>query len=360
MSNDRFRKGFLLFLVVAISAGFLYLIRAFLLTILLAAILAGLAHPLYRRLAVLFRGRKKLASALTLVLGLVLVVGPLVAVAGVVVAEAVRVSDSVRPRVETLLAQPVAIDQYLQGVPGYSRVAPYREQILVKAGELVGGLGGFFVQSLSDTTRGTVTFFFHFFLLLYTMFFLLIDGRAILSRTMSYLPLRGPEKDLMLGRFVSVTRAMVKGTMLIGLAQGVLAGLAFWVVGIDGAVFWGTVMVVLSIIPLVGAALVWVPAAIILAVTGAFGKAIGLAIFCALVVGSVDNVLRPMLVGRDTQMHDLMILFSTLGGLIVLGPVGLIVGPILAALFVTVWDIFGIAYQPGAEPAFVDGSESPR
>jgi predicted PurR-regulated permease PerM len=361
MSQDRFRKGFLLLLVVAISAGFLWLVRGFVLTILLAAIFAGLGHPIYRRLLGLVRGRAPLASSLTVLLGLVLVVGPLLTVAGVVVAEAVRVSENVRPRIEELLKQPVVLGEYFERLPGYSHVAPYREEILVKAGEVVGGLGGFLVQSLSDTTRGTVTFFFHFFLLLYTMFFLLMDGKAMLSRTLTYLPLREAEKELMLGKFVSVTRATVKGTLLIGLAQGVLAGLAFWVVGIDGAVFWGTVMVVLSVIPAVGAALVWVPAAIILAVTGSFGKAVGLALFCGLVVGSVDNVLRPKLVGRDTQMHDLMILFSTLGGLIALGPIGFIVGPILAALFVTIWEIFGIAYRDqlaSPEPTIADTDSS--
>lgn len=204
-----------------------------------------------------------------------------------------------------------------------------------------------------------MAFFFQFFLLLYTLFFFLMDGNVMLSRALTFLPLREAEKSLMLDKFVSVTRATVKGTLLIGVAQGVLAGLAFWVVGIDGAVFWGTVMVVLSVIPAVGAALVWVPAAIILAVTGAVGKAVGLALFCGLVVGSIDNVLRPKLVGRDTQMHDLMILFSTLGGIIALGPIGFIVGPILAALFVTIWEIFGLTYRDllsGAAPAEGDGA----
>lgn len=341
MSHDRFRKGFLLLLVVAISAGFLLLIRDFLLTILLAAIFAGLGYPLYRRLVVVLRGRRPLAAGLTLLVGLVLVVGPLLTVAGVVVAEAIRVSENVRPRIEELLSQPVVLDQYLEGLPGYDRIAPYREQILVKAGELVGGLGGFLVQSLSDTTRGTVAFFFQFFLLLYTLFFFLMDGNVMLSRALTFLPLREAEKSLMLDKFVSVTRATVKGTLLIGVAQGVLAGLAFWVVGIDGAVFWGTVMVVLSVIPAVGAALVWVPAAIILAVTGAVGKAVGLALFCGLVVGSIDNVLRPRLVGQDTKLPDLLVLLSTLGGVAMFGMLGLIIGPVLAALFVTVWEIYG-------------------
>jgi predicted PurR-regulated permease PerM len=149
----------------------------------------------------------------------------------------------------------------------------------------------------------------------------------------------------MLDKFVSVTRATLKGTILIGAAQGLMGGIAFWAVGIDGPIFWGMVMTVMSIIPGVGGALVWVPAAIILAVTGSVWPAVGLALFCSLVVGSVDNLLRPRLVGRDTQMHELMIFFSTLGGLSLFGVTGFILGPLLAGLFLTAWEMFGVAFR---------------
>ena len=121
--------------------------------------------------------------------------------------------------------------------------------------------------------------------------------------------------------------------------------MAFAVAGIQGAMFWGTIMTLLSIVPGIGTALVWVPASIILAMKGHVVAAAGLAAFCAIVVGSVDNLLRPRLVGRDTQMHDLLILFGTIGGLLLFGVLGFIVGPIVAALFVTVWDIYGIAFR---------------
>jgi predicted PurR-regulated permease PerM len=124
-----------------------------------------------------------------------------------------------------------------------------------------------------------------------------------------------------------------------------LAGLAFWVVGIEGTIFWTTLMIVLSIIPVLGAVLVWVPAAVLLIAQGAIWQGVGLALFCALVVSSVDNVMRPWLVGRDTKMHDLLILVSTLGGIALFGVSGFIVGPILAALFITVWEMFGVAFR---------------
>jgi predicted PurR-regulated permease PerM len=177
------------------------------------------------------------------------------------------------------------------------------------------------------------------------MFFFLTGGPELLRAGLAYLPLTETDKQRMLGKFVSVTRATLKGTILIGAAQGLLGGLAFWAVGIDGAIFWGTVMTLLSIIPGVGGALVWVPATIILISMGEVWRGVGLALFCALVVGSVDNLLRPRLVGQDTQMHELLIFFSTLGGLMLFGAMGFILGPILAALFVTAWEMFGTTFR---------------
>ena len=181
--------------------------------------------------------------------------------------------------------------------------------------------------------------------MLYTMFFFLLGGPGLLRGVLAYLPLTEGDKERMLERFVSVTRATLKGSVLIGVAQGTLGGLAFWAVGIDGALFWGAMMTVLSIIPGIGGALVWVPAAIVLVATGEIWRGIGLAAFCGLGIGSVDNLLRPILVGRDTQMHELMIFFSTLGGLLLFGAMGFILGPILAALFVTAWEMFGTTFR---------------
>jgi len=343
--NGYFRKAFLILLVVATTAAFVWVLRSFLMTILLAAVLSGLFYPLYAELAHAFRGRRALASAFTICLVLIVVIGPLAAILGVVVNQAIRVTESIRPVVQQMIQEPTYLGQQLERIPGFERLEPYREQILTSAGEAIGAIGTFLVGSLSDTTRGTVTFVFHFFILLYSMFFLLMDGPKMLGGILNHVPLRGPEKEQMKDRFLSMTRATIKGTIVIGIIQGSLSGLAFWLVGIPDAVFWTVVMAVLSILPVVGGALIWVPAAIFLVVTGEVWRGVLLAAFCALIVGSVDNVLRPRLIGRDTKMHDLMILFSTLGGILAFGPVGFIIGPILAGLFVTSWEIFGVAYS---------------
>ncbi len=142
-----------------------------------------------------------------------------------------------------------------------------------------------------------------------------------------------------------MTRATLKGSLLIGLIQGGAAGLGFWVGGVPGPAFWGTVMVVLSILPAIGAAIIWIPAVIYLFLVGEVASGVGLLVWCAVVVGSIDNLLRPRLIGRDARMSDLLILISTLGGILLFGAVGFVVGPIVAALFVTVWHIYGVAFR---------------
>ncbi|MCO4812589.1 MAG: AI-2E family transporter, partial [Gammaproteobacteria bacterium] len=131
---------------------------------------------------------------------------------------------------------------------------------------------------------------------------------------------------------------------LIGILQGGLAGIAFAVAGIDNAVFWGTVMAVLSVIPSIGSALVWGPACIILMMQGNVASGVSLLAFCAIVVGSLDNLLRPILVGKDTRMHELMIFFGTLGGIMMFGISGIFIGPLIASLFVTIWELYGVAF----------------
>jgi predicted PurR-regulated permease PerM len=361
MTETRFRQAFLLLLVTAISVAFVAMIRAFLLTILLAAIFSGLSYPAYQWMLGRMRGRETLAAIGTLVLLLVLVIAPVLAVLGAGANEALRVTETISPRLQQLVDQPGEFDSRLRALPGYDRIEPYRAQILTKAGELVGGTSAFLFAALSATTRATALFIFHFFVLLYTMYFFLTGGPGLLGGVLAYLPLTDADKQRMVGKFVSVTRATLKGTILIGVAQGLLGGVAFWAVGIDGAIFWGTVMTLLSIIPGVGGALVWVPAAIILIAIGEIWRGIALVLFCALVVGSVDNLLRPRLVGQDTKMHELLIFFSTLGGLMLFGAMGFILGPILAALFVTAWEMFGTAFRTAlAEPGSAAATQEYR
>ena len=345
MNSIRINKIVLLLLVAFISAIFVSMIRSYLMVILLSGIFAAMFQPIYKKFVRWFNGRENLASAVTLLLIFLLIFLPLVGLFGIVAAQAVKVGQSVTPWIQKTLREPSTFDKLFDSLPFYDTIQQYNQIILEKAGQLVSGLSSILVNSLSAFTLSTVNFVFLFFLFLYIMFFFLRQGHVVLEKILFYLPLKDEDERLVLERFTSVTRATIKGTLIIGVLQGGLAGLAFWIVGIDSSIFWGTLMVVLSIIPVIGSSLIWMPAVIILAASGAFIKAIGLAIFCGLLVGSLDNVLRPILVGKDTKMHELFILFGTIGGISMFGIIGFIIGPIIAALFVTVWEIYGETFK---------------
>jgi predicted PurR-regulated permease PerM len=345
MSQDRINKIVLLLLVFGISALFLNMLKPFLMAIFLAGLFSALARPVYRRLRILFRGHRHPASAVTLILMIVVVLLPLFFLISTVVGQAVDVGQTVTPWIRMNLEQPDRLTAYLEGLPFYDYLEPYREQFLERAGKLVGSTSNWIVGRLSQATLGTANFIFMTFVFLYTMYFFQMDGHKLVRLILYYLPLNGDDESLMLDKFTSVSRAMIKGTFLIGILQGSLAGIAFAVAGIDNAVFWGTVMSVLSIIPSVGSALVWIPASIVLMMQGNMVAGIGLLAFCGLIVGSLDNVLRPILVGKDTRMHELMIFFGTLGGILMFGIPGVLIGPLIASLFITIWELYGIAFN---------------
>lgn len=364
MNKETISKWVLLLLVLFISALFLSMIRQFLMAIFLAAIFSAIFYPVYLRFSEWFRGRRGLGSMATVVLIVLVILIPLAGLIGIITAQAVKVGSAVKPWVEDQVSQPHALSQLVDSIPFFDKLEPYRKEILSRLGEILSGISGFLVNKLSSITFGTVNFLLMTFIMLYTMFYFFMDGDILLRKILYYLPLQDADERRMLDRFTSVTRATVKGSLVIGILQGGLAGLAFAAVGIPSSAFWGTLMTVLSVIPGIGSALIWVPAAAVLAFAGHLAKGIALAAFCALVVGSLDNLLRPILVGKDTQMHELLIFFGTLGGLLMFGIPGFIIGPIIAALFATVWDIYGVAFQdmlppvgPDAFPGDSEGSD---
>lgn len=338
-------KIVLLFFVLGISAIFLSMMHQFLMTIFMAALFSALTTPLYKRLLVLLKGSKNAASLLTILILVCLVLLPLAALIGVVVAQAIHVSQSVTPWVQKFIDQPTILSDYLHQIPYYEQLLPHRDMILQKLGSLVGNTSTLLIDSLSSLTKVTVNATIMTLIMLYTMFYLLVDGKKLLEKILYYIPLENKDEQHLLQRFTSVARATIKGTLIIGIIQGTLCGLGFAFAGIPSPVFWGCLMAVLSIIPGVGTAIVWGPALIILLLGKDITGAVIVGIFCGLIAGNADNLIRPRLVGKDTEMHDLFILFSTFGGIAMFGIIGIIVGPIIAALFVSIWEIYGESFQ---------------
>jgi predicted PurR-regulated permease PerM len=311
-------------------------------------LLAGLFRPFYQWVTRLLGGRRSLGAVITLLVLFIVVVSPISAFLGVVVQQALNVSDQAIPWVGQHFGSAStfnAHDWLVQRFPALANHVPSQEELVQSVGAAAKATGALLVAAASRVTAGTAAFLLDLFVMLYAMFFFLKDGERILEKIFYYIPLSHEDEALMLQRFSSITRATVKGTLVIGVIQGALAGVAFWVAGIGGAAFWGTIMAILSIVPGIGAALIWVPAVIYLFITGQVLAGTLLLGWCAAVVGTIDNILRPVLVGKDAKMPDLLILVGTLGGLFLFGPIGFIVGPIVCGLFLTVWTIYGATFK---------------
>ena len=209
---------------------------------------------------------------------------------------------------------------------------------------LVQGSKAIAAQALS-VGKGTANFIISLFIMLYLLFFFLRDGAALAGRIKDAIPLPAGQKRELFTKFTIVTRAMFKGTLLVAIVQGALGGFIFWVLGIHAPVLWGVVMGLFSLLPAVGAAAVWVPVAIYFLATGAIWQGVVLIAFGAFVIGLVDNLLRPFLVGKDTELPDFVVLISTLGGISIFGLNGFVIGPTIAAMFIAVWDIFSASRQ---------------
>ena len=345
MQQRLVNRGVLILLLVSITLLFLAMVKPFLQAVFVAALFAALFSPLYRKILDRVGDRRGLASALTLITIILFVMVPLTLLLGAVTSQALDIADTAVPWVRQQLGTPGLITETLKDLPFYSAIEPYRDQALARVGDFAGTLSGWAVNALQSATLGTFSVLLSVLIVLYTLFFFLIDGDRLLYYMLYYLPLDDEDETKLLQRFTSVTRATLKGTAVIGFLQGALAGLALYFAGIPSALFWAAAMMVLSVVPGVGTALVWVPAVIYLLVGGQYFEAAAVGIFCVLVVGTVDNLLRPKLVGNDTQLHELLIFFSTLGGLLMFGFMGFVIGPIIAALFVTLWELYGEEFR---------------
>ncbi len=341
MQQKLVNRGVLILVLIVISALFVTVVKPFLLSIFLAALFAALFTPLYRKILALVKGRESLAALCTLLCVMTFVFIPMFVLGGAVLGQASDILQIAWPKVAQQLQHPELFTEKLASLPFYEQLLPYRDSLLGILSDLSSNFSKAAVGFVQKTTASALGMLLSSVIVLYTMFFFLMDGDRLLYYLLYYIPLNDTDEKKLLHRFTSVTRATIKGTAVIGVLQGTLAGLALWFVGIPNSLFWAVVMMFMSVVPGIGTAFVWAPAAVYLAVTGNVLQAVGLTVYCVVVVGTVDNLLRPKLVGNDTQLHELYIFFSTLGGLLLFGFMGFIIGPIIAALFVTIWEVYG-------------------
>ncbi|QCK15782.1 AI-2E family transporter [Mangrovivirga cuniculi] len=350
MKDQSLNRATVLILTLGITILFLVMVKGFLMAIFLAAIFAGMLYPFYKRLANKFGGRTSASAGVTLILFVLVILLPLAGLMVVVIEQAVNAVRLVEPFLTKYAKEPNIIVTELEKIPIVHKVFPDQEKLANSIGNVVKELGNFIINGLQSFSSGTANFIFSFFIFLFTLYYFLINGKKYLEQFLYYLPLKNDEEQTLLTKFVKVTKATLKGTLFIGVIQGVLGGIGMAIAGIPNVIFWSVVMVIFSIIPALGTAIVWIPAVIYLFIVGDTTPAIILGIYCVVVVGNIDNLIRPKLVGKDAGLPDLMILFGTLGGLAVFGIAGIIIGPLVAALFLALWEIYGHVFQHSLYP----------
>lgn len=343
----------LLFVVLVASALFAVILWPFFGAVCWAVFIALVFWPLHLRLLRGSHGRRNMAAAASLTVVLLIVILPMAMLVGSITQEASVV-------VEKMRSGELQVASYFQRA--FAALPEWARNLLNRFG--LGELGLLQQKLMSVlansgqtlTTRvvgiGQVTldFVIAFFVMLYLLFFLFRDGEQLARSVGRAIPLHAQHTSRLLTQFATVVRATVKGNIVVALVQGALGAIAFGVLGLPGAVLWGTVMAVLSLLPAVGAGLVWGPVAIYFFATGEVVKGFGLVAWGVIVIGLVDNFLRPILVGRDTRMPDYLILIATLGGIVVFGLNGFVIGPVIAAMFLVSWDMLAAARQQSVPP----------
>lgn len=328
-------------MLVGVSLAFIWLMKPFFGPIFWAVAIALIFYPVREALSRKMGGRPNIVALLTLLICLVIVVIPVIILVTSLIAEGLGLYQ----KIQSGEIQP---GEYLDKInQSFPAIEAFLAQFNIDFSELRDRavnafLGGsqFLARQALGVGQNTFQFFLGLALMVYLAFFLIRDGNKLVELMIRALPLGDERERLLFAKFAEVTRATVKGNLLIAIIQGALGGLIFWILGITGALLWGVVMAIVSLIPAIGASLVWVPVAIYLAAVGDVVPAIILIAYGAIVIGLADNVLRPIFVGRDTKLPDYIVLLSTLGGIVMFGINGFVMGPLVAALFMAFWGIF--------------------
>ncbi|HHQ5741342.1 TPA: AI-2E family transporter [Klebsiella pneumoniae] len=335
-------KGFFILIVFIVTLAFFDVLSPYYSAILWAAILAVIFNPVKNKIRTRLGERNGLAALMTIVIICLIVFTPLAIILSSLAYELNLVYSKLQHN-DTQF--PTVVASLFAHLPGWARsfLADHNldsaQQIQQQLSDAALKGGQYLAGSAFLIGKGTFGFTVSFGIMLYLLFFLLKDGPYLVLLILESLQLSSYVKQHLFAKFAAVARATVKGTVAVALAQGALGGFAFWIAGLDGSILWGALMAFLSLIPAVGSAIIWVPAAIYLFATGQLWQGAFIVGFFVIVIGLVDNILRPLLVGKDTRMPDYLILIATLGGMEIYGINGFVIGPLIAALFIACWNL---------------------
>jgi predicted PurR-regulated permease PerM len=343
MNENNLQNKSLAVLLLLVTVAFIWILLPFYGAVFWAVILGILFAPLQRQLQQRFGWQRNLTSLCTLTICLVIAILPVIIISVLLVQEGATLYKNIESGELDIAAY---LAQFKHSLP------PYFQHLLDRFG--MGELNGLREKIVKASMQGsqvlasqafsfgqgTFEFVVSFFIMLYLLFFFLRDGAELVRKVRTALPLQENHKRRLQLKFNRVVRATVKGNVLVAITQGALGGAIFWFLDIPSALLWAVLMAFLSLLPAVGAGIVWAPVAVYFLLSGMIWQGVVLGLFGVFVIGLVDNVLRPILVGKDTKMPDYMILISTLGGLAVFGLNGFVIGPLIAALFMSSWALF--------------------
>ncbi len=329
-------------LVIGVTILFVWILWPFYGAVFWATALAILFMPLYRRLLRSLWQRPTLAALATLIIILVMVILPLAIIAALMVREAATTYQRVQTgELDFARYFQQAFDNLPAWLAGLLDRFGLTELNLIKErlSAALTNSSRFLASQAFAIGQNALDFLAKFLVMIYLLFFLLRDGEELSEHIKVAIPLRHEHLSELSMKFTAVLRATVKGTLIVAIIQGALGGVIFWILGIRAPVLWAALMAVLSLLPAVGATVVWLPVAIYLLVTGSTWQGLLLIAWGVLVIGLIDNILRPVLVGKEARMPDYVVLISTVGGIAMFGVNGLVIGPVIAAVFIAVWDI---------------------
>ncbi len=342
-TNKDVHRRFFHLLLTLVTVALAWILLPFFSAVFWGVMLALLFYPVQRRVLRVLGNRRNLAALVTVLIAIVLVIAPLIFVMIRLVQDVSVVIEQIRSGQIDLSA---SYSKMVQALPNWSQalteqyglhdISALQQRLSEGAAQISRFVGTQAIAIGQNTLQVLVSLG----ILLYLVFFLLRDGAQISRLIRRAIPLDDEHKTHLISKFTTVARATIKGNIVVAAVQGTLGGVIFAVLGIEGSLLWGVLMAFLSLLPAVGAAIVWAPAALFFFASGHLLKGIILVAFCVIVIGFVDNLLRPVLVGKDTRMPDWVVLISTLGGMSLLGINGFVIGPLIAALFMACWSLF--------------------
>lgn len=338
-------RHFLFFVLLAgVTVVFFLVLKPFFYPIFWAAILAGIFYPFYSWLNKKIKA-PSLASTITLVLIFFIIVLPLVGIGSLVAKESFDLYTTATNNTDQLKNILQTSTNWLKNNNLVTQLNINEDLWTQKISDVAQTVTSFLLTSAKDFTQNSLVFIVMFVITFYSLFFFIRDGKRFLLILMHLCPLGDKYEKILYNKFTSTVRATIKGSLIIGLIQGTLGGIMFFMAGVPGAIIWGLLMALLSCIPGIGSYFIWLPAAILTMILGRVWVGVGMILFGSLVIGTIDNLIRPILVGKDSELHPLIVLFSTLGGIVVFGISGFIIGPVIASLAIAFWEMYDEYYK---------------